>query len=206
MHRRIAIFFALALGLGTPGLALAGRLTAVDPLTMTPPLNATFAPWSCWRNGTGIICDGERLITWENADTGLTCDGRTVYGTGYEYRRQRRYGDENGLALVTIQHFSGRDTISLQPDGSGPTISGGGTFKEEFRYGVPGDLSTRTDRYSGVDVRYNAPGYGLVFHDTGTKMFDIDDNVLMLHGQHPVVLDFDGTFAKICDAFAAIGA
>jgi hypothetical protein len=55
-------------------------------------------------------------------------------------------------------------------------------------------------------LRRILPGYGFVLHDTGTKMFDIDDNLLIAHGQHPVVWDFEGTFAKLCDAFAAIGA
>ena len=205
MVRRTVVTVLCALSMAAPAVVSAGRGDSVDPLLMTPPLNNTFE-WSCFRTGGGIVCDGERLLTWENADYGITCDGRPFYSTGYEHRTQRRFGDANGLALVTIQHFMGRDTISMQPDGSGPTISGGGTFKEEFRYAIPGDLSTRTDRYSGVDVRYNAPGYGLVFHDTGTKMFDIDGNVLMLHGQHPVVEDFDATFQKICDAFEAIGA
>ena len=205
MVRRIVVTVLCVLTLGAPAVVTAGQPNSVDPLLMVPPLNATFT-WSCFRTGGGIVCDGERLITWENEEYGISCGDRPIIGTGYEYRTQRRFGDANGLALRTIQHFNGRDTISLQPGGSGPTIFGGGTFKEDFIYGIPGDLSTRTDRYSGVDVWYRAPGYGLVFHDTGTKMFDIDGNVLMLRGQHPVVTDFEATFQELCVAFEAIGA
>ena len=205
MNRALSLI-GIVLMLIAPGAVTAGQPDTVDPALMQPPLNATFAPWTCFRTGNGIVCDGARTLTWENLDYGISCDGRPIYGTGYESRTQRRFGDADGLALRTVTHFQGHDFISLQPDGSGPTIAGSGMFKEDYHYIVPGDLSTRTDRYSGVDVRYNAPGYGLVFHDTGTKMFDIDDNLLMAHGQHPVVEDFEGTFAKLCDAFEDIGA
>lgn len=204
MKRALSLLGIVAM-LIAPGAAVAGQSTSVDPLLMQPPLNATF-DWSCFRTGGGIICDGTRTITWENVEYGIECDGRPIWSTGYETRHQRRYGDSNGLALMTIQHFQGHDIASLQPDMSGPLLYGMGSFKEVFEYGVPGDISTRTDRYSGVDVKVTAPGYGLVFHDTGTKMFDIEDNVLMLHGHHPVVEDFEGTFAKMCDAFEALGA
>jgi hypothetical protein len=206
MKRTILMTAAVAMTLIVPSAAAAGTPDTVDPALMQPALNVTFGPWSCWRTGTEIVCDGQRLLTWEAAPTDLVCDGRTVYSTGSDRRTQRRYGDADGLALRTMQHVAIGETLSPTSDFRGPTLASAGSFEEVFEYGVPGDISTRTDRYTGVDVRVTGPGVGLVLHDVGIKTFDIDDNVLLAHGPHPVVADFDGAFAKVCDAFAALGA
>jgi hypothetical protein len=105
-----------------------------------------------------------------------------------------------------MQHVDSRETLTLSPDGTGPALAGSAHFEEQFDYIVPGDLASRTDRYSGLDVLVTGPGVGLVIHDVGLKNFDIDDNVLLAHGPHPLLADFEGTFAKLCDAFAAMGA
>jgi hypothetical protein len=199
MKRALAIAGILLLAIS--GTATAGQPDTVDPLLMQPPLNPTFGPWTCYRTGDEIVCDGERTITWEAADYGIVCDGRPVLGSGYEHRTQRRWGDANGLALKTLQHFKGEDTVSLNADMSGPTLRGAGQFTEVFEYAVPGDLSTRTDTYRGLDVKYVGQGVGLVIHDVGTKSFDIDDNVLFLHGQHPVVTEgYEAAFSRFCPA------
>ena len=59
---------------------------------------------------------------------------------------------------------------------------------------------------AGWDTRAIAPGIGLIFHDVGVKTFDIDNNVLDAYGPHPLLEDFFGTFGKLCDAFAVMGA
>lgn len=201
----IAILIS-ALALLAPASASAGQPHSVDPAIMQPSLNASFGPWDCWRTGTGIVCDGARTLAWEGAETGLVCDGRMVYSTGADERTQRRFGDEAGLALRTIQHVQIRETLGLSADLSGPTLTGSANFQETFEYLVPGELASRTDRYTGLDVLVTGPGVGLVLHDVGIKTFDIDDNVLLAHGPHPILEDFEGTFAKLCHAFAAMGA
>ena len=206
MKRSMLAVAVLAIALVAPSGAAAGRGESVDPALMQPPLNATFAPWECWRTGTGITCEGHRTITWVGAETGLICDGRMMYTNEVDVRTQRRYGDANGLALKTIQHVDIRGTLGLEPDLSGPNLTGRGVFQETFEYLVPGDLSTRTDRYTGLDVRVTGPGVGLIVHDVGVKTFDIEGNVLFAHGPHPVVEDLEAAFAPICPAFEAIGA
>ena len=203
---RAAIFLAVGMvGLATSDVASAGRDDAVDPGLMQPALNDSFGPWECWRTGGGTVCDGARDLSWAGAETGLVCDGAMVYSTGTDSRTQRRFGDESGLALRTLQHVDIRETLSLSADGTGPTLRGLAHFQEHFEYPIPGDLSSRTDTYTGVDVHITGPGVGLVVHDVGLKTFDIDDNVLAAHGPHPILEDFEGTFAQICDAFAVIG-
>ena len=116
------------LALLMPTSASAGQRDSVDPAIMQPALNPSFAPWDCWRTGTGIVCDGARALAWEGAETGFVCEGRPVYSTGTDERTLRRFGDENGLALQTNGHVYIRETLSLTPDGSGPTLQGIGQF------------------------------------------------------------------------------
>ena len=206
--KRILIGMAvLALALSAPLSVAAGRGESVDPLLMQPPLNATFGPWECWRTGTGITCEGQRTLTAVGVESLFVCGGRPVYTNEVDVRTQRRYGDENGLALKTVQHVDNRGILGFEADLSGPNLTGMGIYEETFSYSVPGDLSSRTDRYTGMDVRITGPGVGLVMHDVGVKMFDIDDNVLFAHGPHPLVdEDFESAFAGVCPALDAIGA
>ena len=206
MKRTLIGMAILVLALGAPVGVAAGRGESVDPLLMQPPLNPTFGPWECWRTGTGITCEGHRTLTALGVETDFVCDGRQVYTNEVDTRTQRRYGDENGLALKTVAHVDIRGILGFEPDLSGPNLTGRGIFQETYYYLVPGDLSTRTDRYTGLDVRITGPGVGLVVHDVGVKTFDIDDNVLFMHGPHPVVADFESAFAGVCPALEAIGA
>ena len=206
MKRTILGIAVLALALGAPAGVAAGRGESVDPALMQPPLNATFGPWECWRTGDGITCEGRRTLTAVGLETFFVCDGRPVYTNEVDTRTQRRYGDANGLALKTVAHVDIRGIIGFEPDLSGPNLAGRGIFQETYYYIVPGDLSSRTDRYTGLDVKITGPGVGLVVHDVGVETFDIDDNVLFMQGPHPVVEDFDAAFAGVCPALEAIGA
>ena len=185
------------------GGALAGRGDAVDPALMTPPLNPSFT-WECWGNGTRIVCQGARTLSWTAVDTGLPCEYGTIYSTGTDTRTQRRVGDADGRALYTLQTVHIDEVLSLSPTSDGIVGSGRARFTERFEYLIPGDLSTRTDTYRGADAIVTVPGAGLVLHDVGIKSFDIDDNVLFMHGPHPIVEDFEAAFAPVCGALAGI--
>jgi hypothetical protein len=206
MKRTILGIAVLALALGAPVGVAAGGSESVDPALMQPPLNASFGPWECWRTGAGITCEGQRTLTAVGAESFFVCDGQPTYTNEVDVRTQRRYGDENGLALKTVQHVDIRGVLGFEPDLSGPNLAARGIFQETFEYAIPGDLSTRTDRYTGLDVKITGPGVGLVVHDVGIKTIDIDDNVLLMHGPHPVVEDFEAAFAGVCPALEAIGA
>jgi hypothetical protein len=47
---------------------------------------------------------------------------------------------------------------------------------------------------------------GLVLHDVGLKTYDIDDNLIVARGPHPIALDFEAAFQKVCAAFEKLGA
>jgi hypothetical protein len=174
---------------------------------MQPALNPAYAPWECWRNGTATTCHGAFEESWVNQPwEDVDCDGRPIYGTGGQERWLTRHGDAEGRALWSKAHVEIREVISLHPDGSGPTMVGVGLFAQTFEYGIPGDFSTRTETYQGLDARVTAPGIGLIQLDTGIKTFDIEGNVLFIHGHHDVVDDFEGSMQQICDAFDELGA
>ena len=206
MKRTMIVALGCAAVLLTPASAIAGQNDSVDPAIMQPGLNPAFAPWDCWRTGTGITCEGHLNDAWTNAEWGLVCDGRPVYTTGTEDRVLVRHGDEDGIGLWSRSHVEIRETLSLQPDGSGPTLNAVGLWAEHFDYPTPGDMATRVERDTGLVMRVNGPGVGLVLHDVGAVTVDIEDNVFSSHGQHPLYEDFEAAFAKVCDAFEAIGA
>jgi len=206
MKRTLIGLAVLALAFSAPAGVAAGRGESVDPALMQPPLNESFGPWECWRTGTGITCEGHRTLTAVGEESFWACDGQPVYTNEVNERWQRRYGDENGLALKTIQHVNTKGVLGLEPDLSGPNLNTVGYFQETFEYAVPGDLSTRTDRYTGLDVFIIGPGVGLVVHDVGIKTYDIDDNLLFAKGPHPVAEDFEAAFAGVCPALKEMGA
>ena len=125
-----------------------------------------------------------------------------IYSTGTNSSTQRRFGDESGFAVRTREHVDDREMFSLSADGTGPTVRVFAHFQHQFEYSIPGDLSSRTETFTGVDVHNTAPGVGLIVHEVGLKTFDIDGNVLVAHGPHPLLEDFEGSLAKLCDALS----
>ena len=140
MRRMIVVALGCAAVLLAPASALAGRSDSVDPAIMQPALNPDFAPWDCWRAGGGITCEGRLSDAWTNRQWGIVaCDGRPVYSTGTEERasdppRRRRRGSPCGRT----SHVAIRETLSLQPDGSGPTMRAVGTWSSTSTTATPG--------------------------------------------------------------------
>lgn len=204
MRRTIIVALGCAAVLLAPASALAGQGDKVDPASMQPGLNPAFAPWDCWRTGDGITCEGELSNAWTDSEWGLVCDGRPVFTTGTEERVLVRHGDADGLGLWSRAHVEIRETLSLQPDGSGPTLTGSGHWAEHFDYLTPGDASTRIERDTGMNIRVSGPGVGTVFRNVGVEVFDIEDDRLVANGS--LLTDWDAALAKVCGAFAELGA
>lgn len=202
----VAALMPLVLSLTPTGSAAAaerpGGRSPVDPTTITPPLNPSFT-WTCQRVGDKTLCEGERHDAWDALNTGIPCGGGFIYSTGTDERTLRRWGDAEGRALHTQGHARIRETLSLSPDMSGRTASAIGQFNDRYRYPVPGDIDSRVQTISGIDVRVTVRGSGVVMKDVGVKSFDIDDNLLFAHGQHDILDGFDEAFAKVCAALLA---
>lgn len=181
----------------------AGRSDQVDPSTMTPPLNPSF-DWECWRTATGIICDGERTLSYTAVEAFPCPDGSWVYASGTDRRTLRRIGDAEGRALAAFETVRIDDRLSRTAAFDGIVGSARGIWTDAYEYGVPGDLSSRVVTRRGVDVILTIPGQGMVVLDAGIKSWDIDDNILFARGPHALVEDIEGAFAAACDALAGV--
>jgi len=177
----------------------------VDPALMVPALNPSFAPWSCFRTGVKITCQGGYEQTYENEQFGLQCDGQEVYLSGTARERMTRWQTAEGLATKTVVHldFPG-DTFSLSPIGEGPSLTISGHFNRHYTYLVPGDRGSRVLTEVGAIYLAKSPGGGgLVLHDTGSVRFEPGaefDVIASMKGVHDVYSDPAIVDRVICDA------
>ncbi|HSK55914.1 MAG TPA: hypothetical protein VK908_11705 [Jiangellales bacterium] len=197
-----ALALLAALGIGTPATAKSPQV--VDPATVTPALNPDFAPWSCFKAGSGIICQAEFRPAYENEPIGLQCDGQDVYisGTGREF--MTRWHTADGLATKTIVHLDyPDDRFSLSASGDGPSVSVRGHWNRHYVYPVPGDRDSRVLTEVGAIYLVSGSGEGLVLQDTGRVTFEPGQDfelVASMHGVHDHYQDPTYIDTVICDA------
>jgi len=200
-RRTVAATLAAALLiLATAAGTSAGRPDSVDPSLMTPPLNPSFT-WECWRAGDQIVCDGERITTYEAVEA-IPCEDGWIYATGIARDTLRRIGDADGRALWTLGTTRIDDELSRSPAFDGIVGSARGSWSDFYEYAVPGDLSSRIVTRRGVDLIVTIPGQGVVVLDAGIKSWDIEDNILFAHGPHDLLEDFEGAAVRGCEALA----
>lgn len=172
---------------------------------MVPALNPDFAPWSCWKAGSGITCQGTSEVSFTNEPFGLQCDGQDVYITGGGTDRMTRWHTADGLATKTVIHadYPG-DVFSLSPTGDGPSLTISGHFNRHYVYAVPGDLASRTLTEVGAIYLAHAAGGGpLVLQDTGRVTFEPGADfevVASSGGVHDAYSDPTAIDRAICDA------
>jgi len=200
MRRSIAaVVSAVILTAMMAGSVAAGRPDTVDPALMTPPLNPSFT-WECWRTGTGIVCDGERTLTY-TAIQAIPCpDGGWIYVSGTDQRTLRRVGDSEGRALRTFETVRINDRLSRSAEFDGVVGVGRGIWTDVYEYPIPGDLASRIVTRRGIDAVVTIPGHGTVAIDVGIRSWDIDENILFARGN--LIEDIEAAFATACDALA----
>jgi hypothetical protein len=207
--KKIALVVALGLLTvlvgATPAAAKSPHV--VDPATVTPALNPDFAPWSCFRTGKNITCQGSYHSSYENEEMDFTCDGQPVYISGSGREFMTRWHDAEGRATRTIVHLDyPADVFSLSPTGEGPSVTVRGHFNRHYVYPVPGDRDTRVLTEVGAIYLVNLEGQGIVVHDTGLVTFQPGqdfEEIAVQHGVHDVYDDFDGFVQTLCDALIA---
>jgi hypothetical protein len=175
----------------------------VDPMQMVPTLNPSFAPWTCWKAGSGITCQGEVDSTYVNQPLGLFCDGQEVYLTGRESSKMTRWHTADGRATKTVIHSNYDDEFSLSPDGGEVGFLISVRLNQHYVYAVPGDVSSRTLTQVGAILLGRAPGGGpLLVQDTGTVTFapGADGEVVVSSGGVHEATDPAAVDAAICDA------
>ena len=204
MRRTSRSFLAgLLLVAATSGLVVAKSPHAVDPLTMTPPLNPNFT-WDCWEAGAGITCQG----TWINGPyqevTGLVCDGHDVSVTGVGYEAMTRWQDALGRATKTRVRLNyPGDRFTLAADGTGPAVTFSGHWERHYTYGVPGDPSTRVLTERGANGIVKGTDGGVILRDVGQVEFapgEDFETITRSPGQHDLYGDWYTTFDEVvCD-------
>jgi len=194
----------VAAGLSIPGAAASASTPhTVDPLTMTPELNPSFAPWTCFETGTQIICQGSKYETYANEATDLPCGEHTVYVTGSERAYTTRWHTLDGLATKTSLQGEFRDSLSLSPTGDGKSVIGSGQWHKHYDYPVPGDPAARVLTETGAILRAVSPGEGLLFQDTGSVTYNPGEEyegVAEMHGVHDRFTGGPSWEEAVCDA------
>ena len=173
----------------------------VDPAMMTPALNSSFAPWSCFEAGTGITCQGDKREYWEDVHTGLFCGASEVLATGREYSEMTRWHDLDGRAVKTSLQTNMSEDFSLV--GTSYAVTSTWSFHKHYVYPVPGDADSRVLTESGAVSRLVAPGQGLVFQDTGSVTYvpGFEYEVpFEMHGVHDRFNGSPAFDAAVCDA------
>jgi hypothetical protein len=175
---------------------------AVDPATVTPPLNPDFT-WSCFDTGSGPACQGTWKHSYANEPIDMTCDGSPVYVSGTGSEHMTRWHLPDGRATKTIVNLSyPEDRLSLSPTGAGPSVIVRGHWNRHYTYPIPGDRSARVLTEVGAVYVATAPGEGLVFHDVGLVRFQPGadfEGIDVMRGPHDLYEDFAAVEQAVCD-------
>lgn len=200
----IAVAAVIGGSLGA-GSARAGRPDLVDPALMAPQLNPSFAPWTCWRAGDRITCEGSKTETYTGLEVDfLSCSAGPIYSQGTFTSTARRVGDAEGRALETSFRDRYEETFSSDPTGVAPTLRSIGRLQHTFSYGVAGDASTVSETLAGVGISVTGPGFGVFLHDVGTVAWDSGGEVLRFGGIHPPAFsqeEWQAAHDRICSFF-----
>jgi hypothetical protein len=164
MRRRVLVPVIVAAALGAVmGVPAAAAHTLVDPTTLTPPLKPFRV---CFDDGQWVKCDTSGPTVFFENEPALDLSCGTAYLTGTEETKATRWYDEDLLLVERNAVDTLRGTLSLSPDGSGPTAEIAADFSWHEAFPVPGDLSSDVEVSHGNFVRIQ--GLGAVGMDAGT--------------------------------------
>jgi len=138
----------------------------IDVSKLVPTLSASFAPWDCRHNHSGIVCSGERhqRLAPEEVDFGCVAP---VWDTFSEDRHQTRYYNHDNLNYFRRFRTLNIDSFAETP--SGPirgVISSRVRFVETFD--ILGDDQTITVTSAGVLYDFKPAGRHSAFRMVGT--------------------------------------
>ena len=201
MPRLLAFAAAGLLLLSAAPAALASAPVPVDPSTLTPPPNPNF-DWTCKERGSGIVCNGVELggAVDENADPSFSCDGNPILATFTQTLTARRSHDADGR--VTRNHTIGTFDERWRLEGSDTILTARGRWTLTVDYAIPGDVTSRTNTYTGGTLAVSAPGEGIIFQNTGRVRLNWDESEVLASSGPQDMMDFDAAIAAACAAFA----
>ena len=201
MRRLLGLAMAGLLLLSAAPLAVAAAPAPVDPSTLTPPPNPNF-DWTCVTRGNGIVCDGTEVSSAvDGTNPDFACDGNPILVTFTQTLTARRSHDAAGR--VTRNHTVGTFDERWRLAGSDVVLTSRGRWTLTVDYAVPGDVTSRTNTYTGNTLTVSAPGEGVIFQNIGRTKLNWDESeVLAVSGHQDMLFDFEGAIAAACAAFA----
>jgi hypothetical protein len=173
-----------------PAIAAAAASTVVDQSTLipVPPPGAV-----CHADGPWTICHTEVSFPSLNDPVfDLPCG--TVYLTGSDVRHGIRWYNSDNKIVKRFVTQDAEGTLSLLPQGAGPTVTV--TAHDNWRnvYTVPGDVSSGEQPTHGDVLTLQAPGFGVIAHIAGLNPDDPAGHGIVRSVDDPAVA------AKLCAA------
>lgn len=183
----------------------------VDTSTLNP---VPASDYSCQADGNNVICRVTRRvdIASEVSDQfPTTCAGRPIYESVQDTVAVTRYytwesTGYNGPGYYLTHretHETEVQVLSLSPDISAPTVTWISHLNGSTVFGTPGDFSTATMTFTGLDAQANLPGMGWVFHQSGQAVYDSNTELISVHGPRQLDLDYAAVMARLCPVLGA---
>jgi len=189
---------------------------AVNTSTLNPPLPLT-TDYACQSDGANVICRATRSFSISSVSAldfegpGWECAGMPMYESVLDSQNVTRFytyepTGYNGPGYYLTRrttHETEVQTLSLSPTIANPTVSWISHLNYSTVLATPGDFSTATTTLTGLDSMANAPGFGLLFHQSGQVIQDSNDNLVSVHGPRQLDLDFSASIQAVCTALGA---
>lgn len=142
------------------GLTAAAALALALPAGAAPPVTQTFT----------IPVSGLE-----------SCNGFDLVFVGEVTVRETVFFDASGNPVTVRLHVHGAETDTNSVTGKTIEVRGDVT--------ITIDLATGTFTETGLSLMSNAPGEGVVIHDSGKVVFDADGEIVFQAGPHDVLDD-----------------
>ena len=185
---------ALVLAVVAGALALPGPVTAreaVDPASLTPPINPAANPTCGWA-GSQVICSSDIRFTVTDAPTGIVCDGGELLESSERHTSTLRFF--NADLLLTKRQFQERIDGILYVAETGELVRWTGTDTGIQRLSVPGDPGSGTLVNSGAIIHLQLEN-GRSISIAGRTIEDFDSGDVAQVGHSPQI-DFCDLIAQ----------
>jgi hypothetical protein len=139
-----------------------------------PPL-----PSTCKATGFGTECSGSMVFHDRGRPSGISCGSFDVLITGDPEVTFRGFYDQSGNLTRGHIRIHGHGVLTNSVTGAALPFLGDGSDWVDLA--VPGDLSTATETFSGPGFKVTAPGRGVVFLQTGRRVFEPNGDIIV-HG------------------------
>jgi len=195
-------------------VVLAGFVGLLALFAVAPVSSATRTPtdgWTCEPVGGGTICRWFEVETvGPREDPNIVCGSGAnafhIFDQWVDNQTRTVWLDENGNATRYTDH----DVYSFGQWSNpltGDVVPYTERSVETIVWGVPGDDSTATQKFTGENIYRPATGGKFVLQAVGMQVFTLDGDLLASHGPNAfidgLVLGDPHAFDQVCAALGA---